>query len=370
MPDGFELDSVIALISSQESLDQELLRFVVTQICSLGLVEDTFLFPPSLPFFQGEGSFQLEESGGEEYLMRSKIVPRLRLFLRYGLSELRRYSQDGLAFLRGRLVECTLLDYLHPTDEVRDGGFNLRLRAIYPAPLFDFGLSLLDPPVLTAFIPDSELASSDFRWLNPLKNPDFRPPSSSSLIVYAEVLGLASDRMLSSDVGGVVGECLLVSRKGSSLVKSLLALKIPAIAEGKVEIKQVVREAGYRSLVGVAPVAGGGALAFEEAAEEVAVQCATVWAAAFASSGLGLWQERVEIVGWNIYQPELMFSQLFSSLGVEFKSLSLDRQRRIVRVVLSDTPSQPKPKQIGKLVGKGGVNLRLLKAFSGWSFVF
>jgi transcription antitermination factor NusA-like protein len=138
----------------------------------------------------------------------------------------------------------------------------------------------------------------------------------------------------------------------------LLALKIPTIAAGKVEIKKLVRQPGYRSIVGVTPVSGS---AFGEP-EEVASHCSKVW----ASAQVGLWRERVEFVDWNIYQPEQMFAQLFSALGVGFSSIELNHNRLIVRVVLANSS----PQEIGRLVGKEGFNLKLIKAFSGWSVVF
>jgi transcription antitermination factor NusA-like protein len=257
------------------------------------------------------------------------------------------------------------------------------VNSIYPAPVFDPGLLASSHSlIVAAFLPESELSPSDLILLNSLKRKSLTssPPvnltrtrkrSSTGLLasslLFAQVIGVGSDRRVISEKG-LGGDYLVVSRKGSDFVKNLLALKIPTIASGELEIKNLVREPGYRTIVGVAPPVASGAALVELKAEELAAQCSTVWAAVVAEAGLGLWKERVEIVGWNIYQPERMFSQLFASIGVEFNSLELDHSRRQIRVGLTNTSSQEK--DIGKLVGKGGLNLRLIKAFSGWSVVF
>jgi len=142
------------------------------------------------------------------------------------------------------------------------------------------------------------------------------------------------------------GPGLLLSRAHPKFISKLFELEVPEIADGIVEVKGIVREAGSRTKIAVASTAEGvdpvGACVGQRGARVMAV-----------NNEIG--NEKIDIIEWSS-KPEDYIAAALSPANVS--SVDFDPKREAIALVPQD--------QISLAIGKGGQNVRLAAKLTGW----
>ena len=143
------------------------------------------------------------------------------------------------------------------------------------------------------------------------------------------------------------GPQIMVSRTHPGLLKRLLALEVPEIHDGTVEIKSVVREPGARSKIAV-----------YSHDENVDPDGACVGAKGMRVQNIvnELCGEKIEIVRWD-EDPLIFVSNALSPAKVV--SVAIDYDEKFAQVVVPDY-------QLSLAIGKEGQNARLAARLTGW----
>lgn len=135
------------------------------------------------------------------------------------------------------------------------------------------------------------------------------------------------------------GSNLILSRSHPRFVAKLFELEVPEIAEGTVQIKNVVREAGSRTKISVATSVDGidavGACVGQRGARVMAV-----------NGELG--NEKIDIIQWS-EEPEKYIALALSPATVVSVEMTGNREARVI------VPED----QLSLAIGKGGQNVRL-----------
>ena len=147
---------------------------------------------------------------------------------------------------------------------------------------------------------------------------------------------------------GMRGPQITLSRTHPHLVKKLIALEVPEIADGTVEIAAIAREAGHRTKIAV----------------HSRVQGVNAKGACIGPMGQRvrnvmneLQGEKIDIVDWSEDPAELVAHALSPAQVTSVEIL--DRQARACRVVVPDF-------QLSLAIGKEGQNARLAARLTGW----
>lgn len=142
------------------------------------------------------------------------------------------------------------------------------------------------------------------------------------------------------------GPGLLLSRSHPKFISKLFELEVPEIADGIVEVKGIVREAGSRTKIAVASSVEGvdpvGACVGQRGARVMAV-----------NNEIG--NEKIDIIEWS-ESPEEYIAAALSPATVT--SVDFDPKREAIALVPED--------QISLAIGKGGQNVRLAAKLTGW----
>lgn len=142
------------------------------------------------------------------------------------------------------------------------------------------------------------------------------------------------------------GPQLLISRSHPLLVKKLLELEIPEIAEGVVEVKVVAREAGVRSKVAVSTN--------EEKIDPIGA-CVGQKGARIQSIMDELNGERIDVIEWK-ENPEEFIKAALSPATIAVINLNKDDKRAKIYVHTDQRPLA---------IGRGGQNVRLASHLTG-----
>ncbi|MDR0764979.1 MAG: transcription termination factor NusA [Synergistaceae bacterium] len=144
------------------------------------------------------------------------------------------------------------------------------------------------------------------------------------------------------------GPRIIVSRTHPSLLKRLLELEVPEIAEGTVEIKNIVREAGARAKIAVRsldmnvdPVGA----CVGEAGKRIK----------YISDELG--GERIDVIIWSDDAAQFVRNAL--SPAKVARTEPVFEQEKSLRVFV-------KQDQLSLAIGKAGQNVRLAARITGW----
>lgn len=139
---------------------------------------------------------------------------------------------------------------------------------------------------------------------------------------------------------------IILSRSHPKFVSRLLALEVPEVNDGAVEIKAIIREPGNRTKVAVVSRAAGidpvGSCVGQRGTRVMAV-----------SNELG--QERIDIIEWS--EDPVKF--IGNSLSPAKTKLVEIFPRREARAFVADD-------QLSLAIGKGGQNVRLAAKLTGW----
>lgn len=143
------------------------------------------------------------------------------------------------------------------------------------------------------------------------------------------------------------GPMVLVSRTHPGLLKRLLELEVPEIAEGVVEIKAIAREAGARSKVAV--------VAHDPNVDPVG-SCVGPRGARIQAIVSELAGEKIDVIPWSEDYATFISNALSPARVVEVRP---DFLSKIALVVVPDY-------QLSLAIGREGQNARLAAKITGW----
>jgi|LSQX01.3.fsa_nt_gb N utilization substance protein A len=140
---------------------------------------------------------------------------------------------------------------------------------------------------------------------------------------------------------------IYVSRTHPGLVKRLLELEVPEIADGTVEIKNIAREAGSRTKI-----------AIHSRNEDVDPVGACVGQKGSRIRAIvdELKGEMIDVIKWSSNPEEYIASSLSPAKVVQ---VDLDEEAKVARVIVPDF-------QLSLAIGKEGQNARLAAKLTGW----
>lgn len=149
---------------------------------------------------------------------------------------------------------------------------------------------------------------------------------------------------------GTRGPQIVVSRSHRHMLRRLLEFEVPEIYNGQIEIKNIAREAGYRSKVAV--------VALQEGIDPVGA-CVGMRGIRIQNIVKELHDEKIDVIEWNSNQ-ELFIEKALSPARVTGVYLDDDPDSgRTAVVVVPDD-------QLSLAIGREGQNARLAAKLTGW----
>jgi transcription termination/antitermination protein NusA len=146
------------------------------------------------------------------------------------------------------------------------------------------------------------------------------------------------------------GPQIIVSRAHRNMLRRLLEYEVPEIFNGQVEIKNIAREAGYRSKVAVA--------ALQEGIDPVGA-CVGMRGMRIQNIVKELHEEKIDVIEWNPNQ-EIFIAKALSPARVSGVYLEDDPDTGRTAVVI--VPDD----QLSLAIGREGQNARLAAKLTGW----
>lgn len=146
------------------------------------------------------------------------------------------------------------------------------------------------------------------------------------------------------------GPQIVLSRSHRNMLRRLLEFEVPEIYTGQVEIKNIAREAGYRSKVAVA--------ALQEGIDAVGA-CVGQRGARIQNIVKELHDEKIDVIEWNANQ-EVFIAKALSPARVSGVYLEDDPDSGRTAVVI--VPDD----QLSLAIGREGQNARLAAKLTGW----
>jgi N utilization substance protein A len=140
---------------------------------------------------------------------------------------------------------------------------------------------------------------------------------------------------------------IILSRTHPNLVKELFALEIPEVSDRIVEIKNVVREPGFRTKVAVSS---------NDPRVDPQGACIGVRGTRIRNVVDELNGERIDIIPWN-ESLEIFIKKALSP--AEISMIELDRDAQRARAIVPED-------QLSLAIGKRGQNVRLAARLTGW----
>jgi len=144
------------------------------------------------------------------------------------------------------------------------------------------------------------------------------------------------------------GPRIVVSRTHPGLLRKLMELEIPEIADGIIEIKNIVREGGARAKV---------ALVTLDANVDPVGSCVGSSGARIKAISQELAGEKVDVIIWNS-DPLIYIRNSLSPAKIAKVEPVLDQERAVQVYVYPD--------QLSLAIGKAGQNVRLSARLTGW----
>ncbi|NLU52292.1 MAG: transcription termination/antitermination protein NusA [Clostridiaceae bacterium] len=140
---------------------------------------------------------------------------------------------------------------------------------------------------------------------------------------------------------------VFVSRTHPGLVKRLLELEVPEIADGTVEIKTIAREAGSRTKIAIA--------SRNEDVDPVGA-CVGQRGSRIRAIVDELRGEMIDVIKWSPNPEEYIAASLSPAKVLQ---VDIDEENKVARVVVPDF-------QLSLAIGKEGQNARLAAKLTGW----
>jgi N utilization substance protein A len=149
---------------------------------------------------------------------------------------------------------------------------------------------------------------------------------------------------------GSGGPQIVVSRAHKNMLRRLLEYEVPEIFNGQVEIKNIAREAGYRSKVAVA--------ALQDGIDPVGA-CVGMKGMRIQNIVKELHEEKIDVIEW-VPDQEVFIAKALSPARVSGVYLSDDPDTGRTAVVI--VPDD----QLSLAIGREGQNARLAAKLTGW----
>ena len=168
--------------------------------------------------------------------------------------------------------------------------------------------------------------------------------------IPGEVLG-HGDRvkvLVQEVVRGPKGPSITLSRSHPSLVKRLFALEVPEVADGRVVIASIAREAGHRTKIAVRA---------EDSGLNAKGACIGPMGGRVRAVMAELGAEKIDIVDYSDY-PATFVAAALSPAKVKAVEI-VDEKTRTARAVVPDF-------QLSLAIGREGQNARLAAKLTGW----
>ncbi|HBY98394.1 MAG: transcription termination factor NusA [Ardenticatenaceae bacterium] len=146
------------------------------------------------------------------------------------------------------------------------------------------------------------------------------------------------------------GPQITVSRTHRQMLRRLLELEVPEIANGTVEIKAIAREAGARSKVAVAALQ----LGIDPVGACVGMKGTRIQSIVNELNG-----EKIDVVQWSPDEATFVANSLSPAKVIEVYLEEGNREGKTAVVVVPD-------KQLSLAIGKEGQNARLAAKLTGW----
>ncbi len=147
---------------------------------------------------------------------------------------------------------------------------------------------------------------------------------------------------------GPRGEEVVVSRASNGLLEGLFKREVPEVAQGAVEIKQIVREPGNRSKIAVSSTQSG----IDPVGSCVGQKGVRVQAIIQEFGGI----EKIDIIQWQENIKNYITQAL--SPAKELK-VEIDEKEKIAKVSVA-------PEELSLAIGKEGQNVRLASKLTGY----
>lgn len=146
---------------------------------------------------------------------------------------------------------------------------------------------------------------------------------------------------------GSRGPEILLSRTSDELVRELFFVEIPEIAEGRVAVNAIAREAGARSKVAVST---------SDTQIDPIGACIGQRGTRIQTIISELGGEKIDIIEWND-DAQAFIANALSPAKIDRVELNAEEKIATVHV---------KPDQLSLAIGRGGQNVRLASRLSGW----
>jgi len=143
------------------------------------------------------------------------------------------------------------------------------------------------------------------------------------------------------------GPQIIVSRTHPGLVKKLYELEVPEVSDHTVEIKQIIREPGYRCKVAVV----SNNQKVDPVGACVGVKGSRVQAIIYELNG-----ERMDLIAYSTDPATYIASSLSPA---KVLSVTIEKDKKNALVVVADD-------QLSLAIGKSGQNVRLAARLTGW----
>jgi len=147
---------------------------------------------------------------------------------------------------------------------------------------------------------------------------------------------------------GLKGEEVVVSRANNGLLEGLFRREVPEVAQGAVEIKEIVREPGNRSKVAVASNQSG----IDPVGSCVGQKGVRVQAIIQEFSGI----EKIDIIQWQ-ENPKNYVTQALSP--AKELQVEVNEKEKTARVFVA-------PEELSLAIGRDGQNVRLASKLTGY----
>jgi N utilization substance protein A len=147
---------------------------------------------------------------------------------------------------------------------------------------------------------------------------------------------------------GLKGEEVVVSRANNGLLEGLFKREVPEVAQGAVEIKEIVREPGNRSKVAVASNQNG----IDPVGSCVGQKGVRVQAIIQEFSGI----EKIDIIQWQ-ETPKNYVTQALSP--AKELQVEINEKEKVAKVFVA-------PEELSLAIGRDGQNVRLASKLTGY----
>ena len=144
------------------------------------------------------------------------------------------------------------------------------------------------------------------------------------------------------------GPQIILSRSDSGMLRALFMLEVPEISEEVIEIKSVARDPGSRAKIAVKTNDGR----IDPVGACVGIRGARVQVITEELSG-----ERIDIVLWDDNPAQFVINAMSPA---EVASIVIDEDTHSMQLAV-------KAEQLSQAIGKGGQNVRLAIALTGWN---